>query len=70
VIEVSHGDGHGGSSFNYGFSGTDEMMLIDAPVAAAQRAGIRVPAPGIGTADDLKAIRRRSQRRPGGHTLH
>ena len=28
VIEVSHGDGLGGSSFNYGFSGTNEMTLI------------------------------------------
>ncbi|MDH3500399.1 MAG: 4-hydroxy-2-oxovalerate aldolase, partial [Acidimicrobiia bacterium] len=28
VIEVSHGDGLGGSSFNYGFSGTDEMNLL------------------------------------------
>ena len=28
VIEVSHGDGLGGSSFNYGFSLADEFDLI------------------------------------------
>src|SRR6476660_3719758 len=28
VIEVSHGDGLGGSSFNYGFSKIDEIELI------------------------------------------
>ncbi len=57
VIEVSHGDGLGGSSFNYGFSGTDEMKLINAAVATAQRARIAcLLLPGIGTADDLKAI--------------
>ena len=28
VIEVSHGDGLGGSSFNYGFSRVDEFDLI------------------------------------------
>ena len=33
VIEVTHGDGLGGSSFNYGFSLIDEMKLI---AAAAQ----------------------------------
>ena len=57
VIEVSHGDGLGGSSFNYGFSGTDEMKLINAAVATAQRARIAcLLLPGIGTADDLKAV--------------
>src|SRR5882724_4956394 len=30
VIEVTHGDGLGGSSFNYGFSLTDEIELIAA----------------------------------------
>ena len=57
VIEVSHGDGLGGSSFNYGFSGTDEMKLIAAAVATAKQARIAcLLLPGIGTAEDLKAI--------------
>jgi 4-hydroxy 2-oxovalerate aldolase len=56
VIEVSHGDGLGGSSFNYGFSGTDEITLIAAAVAEARRAQIAVLLlPGVGTADDLRA---------------
>ncbi|MBD3005444.1 4-hydroxy-2-oxovalerate aldolase [Streptomyces sp. 5-10] len=54
-IEVSHGDGLGGSSFNYGFSGTDEMSLINAAREEARRAKIAVLlVPGIGTVDDLK----------------
>ena len=55
VIEVSHGDGLGGSSFNYGFSGTDERELVSAAVAAATTARIAVLLlPGIGVADDLR----------------
>ena len=57
VIEVAHGDGLGGSSFNYGFSGADDMELISAAVAAARTAKIAcLLIPGIGTAEDLRAI--------------
>ena len=42
VIEVTHGDGLGGSSFNYGFSRTDEMQLIAAAREEAQQATIAV----------------------------
>jgi 4-hydroxy 2-oxovalerate aldolase len=55
VIEVSHGDGLGGSSFNYGFSGTDEMDLLEAAVAARTAARIAVlMLPGIGIREDLR----------------
>ncbi|MET7780180.1 4-hydroxy-2-oxovalerate aldolase [Streptomyces mirabilis] len=55
IIEVSHGDGIGGSSFNYGFSLTDEMKLIAAAREEADNAKIAVLlVPGIGTADDLR----------------
>ena len=55
VIEVSHGDGLGGSSFNYGFSGTDEIALIRAAVDEAAAARIAVLLlPGVGTVEDLK----------------
>lgn len=54
VIEVAHGDGLGGSSFNYGFSGIDEMELVRAAVDEAQNARIAVLLlPGIGIKDDL-----------------
>jgi len=54
VIEVSHGDGLGGSSFNYGFSGTDELELIRAAVDEARRARVAVLLlPGLGTVEDL-----------------
>ena len=55
VIEVSHGDGLGGSSFNYGFSAVDEIALIRAAVAEASAAKIAVLLlPGVGTVDDLR----------------
>ncbi|HWD03293.1 MAG TPA: 4-hydroxy-2-oxovalerate aldolase [Amycolatopsis sp.] len=58
VIEVTHGDGLGGSSFNYGFSQTDEMQLIAAAREEAKQAKIAVLlVPGIGTVDDLKRAR-------------
>lgn len=54
-IEVSHGDGLGGSSIQYGFSKTNEMELIDAAVKASKNAKIAVLLlPGIGTAKDLQ----------------
>ena len=40
IIEVTHGDGLAGSSFNYGFSGTDELTLIRTAVESATRARI------------------------------
>jgi 4-hydroxy 2-oxovalerate aldolase len=56
VIEVSHGDGLGGSSFNYGFSKTPEQDLIAAAVKTVQRAKIAfLMLPGLGTKDDIRA---------------
>ena len=58
VIEVSHGDGLGGSSFNYGFSLVDEISLIRAAVDEARAARIAVLLlPGVGTVEDLRAAR-------------
>jgi 4-hydroxy 2-oxovalerate aldolase len=58
TIEVSHGDGIGGSSFNYGFSRTDEMRLIAAAREEATHARIAVLlVPGIGTVEHLKQAR-------------
>lgn len=58
IIEVTHGDGLGGSTFNYGFSHTDEMTLIKAAREEANRAKIAVLlVPGIGTVEDLKKAR-------------
>ncbi len=55
VIEVTHGDGLGGSSFNYGFSAEDEIKLVAAAVDEATQASIAVLlVPGIGTMNDLQ----------------
>ncbi|WP_370328047.1 4-hydroxy-2-oxovalerate aldolase [Euzebya sp.] len=55
VIEVTHGDGMGGSSFTYGFSHTPETDLVRIAVETATRAKIAVLfVPGIGVKDDLR----------------
>lgn len=55
VIEVTHGDGMGGSSFNYGFSHTPETDLIEVAIETAQNAKIAVLfVPGIGVKQDLR----------------
>lgn len=58
VVEVSHGDGLGGSSFNYGFSHTNEMELLRAAVDARNKASIAVlMLPGIAIREDLRLAR-------------
>ncbi|MGH3734680.1 MAG: 4-hydroxy-2-oxovalerate aldolase [Micromonosporaceae bacterium] len=58
VIEVAHGDGLGGSSFNYGFSATPEQELIALAAATARRARIAVlMLPGVGVKDDIRIAR-------------
>lgn len=55
VIEVTHGDGMGGSSFNYGFSHTPETDLLKVAVHTATTSKIAVLfVPGIGVKDDLR----------------
>ncbi len=57
VIEVTHGDGLGGSSYNYGHSLVDERVLMKAAVDEATSAKIAaLMLPGLGTKDDVKAI--------------
>ncbi|RDW18890.1 4-hydroxy-2-oxovalerate aldolase [Oceanobacillus chungangensis] len=54
-IEVSHGDGLGGSSLQYGLSRTNELELIEAAVSVTDFSKIAVLLiPGIGTIEDLK----------------
>ncbi len=58
VIEIAHGDGLGGSSFNYGFSAVPEKELIAQACQTAQQAQIAcLMLPGIGLADDLREVR-------------
>ncbi|MGC6768442.1 4-hydroxy-2-oxovalerate aldolase [Enterococcus sp. LJL51] len=54
-IEVSHGDGLGGSTLQYGLSKVDEFKLIQAAVETAEYSKIGVLLlPGIGTLHELK----------------
>jgi 4-hydroxy 2-oxovalerate aldolase len=56
LIEVAHGDGLAGSSFNFGFSEVDELSLIAAAADEVRSARIAVLLlPGLGTGEDMRA---------------
>lgn len=55
MIELSHGDGLGGSSYTYGFSKNSEFELLKAAAEEIKNAKLTVLLlPGIGTIEDLK----------------
>ena len=55
VVEVSHGDGLGGSSLTYGRSSVSDIELIAVAVEELPRARVAVLLiPGIGVMDDLR----------------
>ena len=54
LIEISHGDGLGGSSINYGFGKHEEREYFEAVVPLMKQATISaLSLPGIGTVDEL-----------------
>jgi 4-hydroxy-2-oxovalerate aldolase len=55
IIEVSHGDGLGGSTITYGFAKQSELELLKAASSVIKKGKLAILLlPGIGTKDDLK----------------
>ena len=55
VIEVTHGDGLAGSTFNYGFGANTDAELVAAAVRTVRQAKIAVLVlPGLGTVENLR----------------
>ena len=57
VIEVTHGDGLSGSTFNYGFGLRTDAQLVEAAVRTVKQAKIAVLVlPGLGTVENLREV--------------
>ena len=72
LVEVTHGDGLGGASINYGFPAHTDEQYLRAVVPKLKRAKVSaLLLPGIGTVDHLRMAADSGRGdHPRGHPLH